>query len=104
MKSRKANSNWCIPSMKVRSKVLPPNSASTSHCSRNSSLVCENTRWWGPNGFCRRGLGSTPSANVSGLTISKEPPLIDANLQVGGRLQVFMNAGKNPEIILAREL
>ena len=30
--------------------------------------------------------------------------LIDADLQVGGRLQVFMNPGQNPEVILAREL
>ena len=29
---------------------------------------------------------------------------IDADLKVGGRLQVFMNASQNAEIVLAREL
>jgi len=95
---------WWSPSMKARSKVLPPNSEITSHCSKNSSLVCENTRWRGPNGFCRRGFGSTPRANVFWPDDFEGEPLIDANLQIGDRLQVFMNASKNPEIVLAREL
>lgn len=40
-----------------------------------SSLVCAKTRWLGPSGFCNCGLGSIPTANVSGRTMSKEWPL-----------------------------